>query len=1086
MARRPSCRRCAASARCSACRAASSTGWKASARSPAPTRWPTVSSGRSPAPRACGGISGLRSRTRGTSRSTCSSPLKRTAMGMPGSGCSLPRPRSPRASWRNRRRRCPRDRSGRPPSRWRPAPRSGGPRRPAARRSTGSASAQTASSPGTGSSRRRSPTGTGSTSRPRTLPFRTSRSSWPASGSRPARATGRRRHERVGARRAADRGADDPVSGRGGDGPRRLARAAPRRPGGGWRGRRARRSLPDRSHRHRGPRDRRRLPAVRPLFSVRARRAGPARLAARVRMGGVCPRGRGAAAGPRLRPFPPDPRRGRRGLRRVPARGQAAERPVLQHAPARLLRHADAAERRHPRGRRPGDRAHALAARPGLRGDAGAQAGRGRRRVRALRRGVRAELRVRRRGRRGDPRGRDGAGQSSAAAGDPARAARGHRPSSLSRAALARGRAAPGPPGGGRAVMLPQALLVAFFLACAAGMVLAAVLPDRRAPAAIAWVGAAAAAAALASGGGVLATGHVVQARLWSLAPAGTLVLALDRFSAVFVVVTACVYLAVSLFSAGYLPRYLGHYSLRSFGIAFASMRGAAAGLGAGARWAVLLLAFFGFGVKAGLVPTSTWLPRAHPAAPGNVSALLSGVILNLGMYGIMRVNLDLLPVASVGPGILALIVGTLSALVGILYATTQTDTKTMLAHSSIENMGIVAAALGAGLVFAASGRPVLAGIADVVALYHLGNHALYKALLFLGAGSVDLAAGERDMDRLGGLIRRMPWTALWFLVGSLSIAAMPPTNGFASEWLLLQTLLRSVELSAVSIRIVFALCGAALALTAALAVTCFVRAFAMSFLGIPRSSASRQATEVPRSMTAAMGLLAAGCLAAGVAATGIIPVLDGAVAPLVHARAAGALVPPFFAPGAGGLPPAFVAEFRDLGAEVGKGIVPGPGLVVLHRGGARNPVVFAMSTAYTLAMLLLLLGAAAGAVAIATRARAVTRRRCWDGGLPRLLPAMTYTATGFSNPVRVIFGAVFHPSAPEDTVEVVAGHFRTAVRRSRPEVHVVDRAVFDPATRAAWRVARALAGMHHGRINAYAAYVLATLLAFLVAGRLL
>ncbi len=711
--------------------------------------------------------------------------------------------------------------------------------------------------------------------------------------------------------------------------------------------------------------------------------------------------------------------------------------------------------------------------------------------------------------------------------------------------------------------MLPQALLVAFFLACAAGMVLAAVLPDRRAPAAIAWVGAAAAAAALASGGGVLATGHVVQARLWSLAPAGTLVLALDRFSAVFVVVTACVYLAVSLFSAGYLPRYLGHYSLRSFGIAyhalfasvvlvlmaadalsfllaweamavlsyllvnyehereetvhagylmlamgeagtlaaalaflllavpagglaFASMRGAAAGLGAGARWAVFLLSFFGFGVKAGLVPTSTWLPRAHPAAPGNVSALLSGVILNLGMYGIMRVNLDLLPVASVGPGILALIVGTLSALVGILYATTQTDTKTMLAHSSIENMWIVAAALGAGLVFAASGRPVLAGIADVVALYHLGNHALYKALLFLGAGSVDLAAGERDMDRLGGLIRRMPWTALWFLVGSLSIAAMPPTNGFASEWLLLQTLLRSVELSAVSIRIVFALCGAALALTAALAVTCFVRAFAMSFLGIPRSSASRQATEVPRSMTAAMGLLAAGCLAAGVAATGIIPVLDGAVAPLVHARAAGALVPPFFAPGAGGLPPAFVAEFRDLGAEVGKGIVPGPGLVVLHRGGARNPVVFAMSTAYTLAMLLLLLGAAAGAVAIATRARAVTRRRCWDGGLPRLLPAMTYTATGFSNPVRVIFGAVFHPSAPEDTVEVVAGHFRTAVRRSRPEVHVVDRAVFDPATRAAWRVARALAGMHHGRINAYAAYVLATLLAFLVAGRLL
>lgn len=705
-------------------------------------------------------------------------------------------------------------------------------------------------------------------------------------------------------------------------------------------------------------------------------------------------------------------------------------------------------------------------------------------------------------------------------------------------------------------------LLVLFFGLCAAGVALAALLPDRRAPAGIAWIGAGAAVALLAAGGEVLSSGAGIRVRLWSLPAAGTLVLSMDRLSGVFAVITGLVFLAVSIFSGGYLARYLGRYSLRWFGVlyhalfasivlvliagdvfsflvaweaaaivsyllvsyehereeatragyvmlamgeagtlaaamaffllvasggspAFASLRGAAAGLGPGARWAVFLLSFFGFGVKAGLVPVSTWLPRAHPAATGSVSALLSGVIVNLGIYGIVRVNLDLLPATQAGPGIVALVTGSVSALVGILYATTSNDLKAMLAHSSIENMGIVTAALGAGTVFAASGRHVLAGIAYIVALYHMGNHSLYKALLFLGAGTVDARAGGRDMDGLGGLIRRMPWTALSFLAGTLAIAAMPPTNGFVSEWLTLQTLLRSAELPSMSVKIVFALCGAALALTSALAVTCFAKAFAMSFLGVPRSARAERAEEARRPMTCAMGLLAAMCLLSGVLPTSIIPVLDGAVAPLARAHAADALVPPFFAPG-GALPAGFVSEFHDLGAQVGRGIVPGRGLVVLHRGGTRNPVVFAMSTAYTLGMLVLLLGLTLGAVRLATRARGVVRRPCWDGGLPRLLPEMTYTATGFSNPVRVVFNAVFHPRATEDTVEVVAEHFRTAVRRSRAEVYVVDRLVYEPMARGARRIADTLAAMHHGRINAYAAYVLLTLLAFLALGRLL
>jgi hydrogenase-4 component B len=713
----------------------------------------------------------------------------------------------------------------------------------------------------------------------------------------------------------------------------------------------------------------------------------------------------------------------------------------------------------------------------------------------------------------------------------------------------------------------PGFLLGVFVVLCLLGMVLVASLPERRGPAAIAWVCSAASVTLLAMAAEVLGSGRAVHISLWTVPPVGTLSLAVDRLSAVFVMVAAAVYLPVSIFSASYARRYLGHYSLRSFGIlyhalfasialvlvaadvfsfllvweamailsyllvnyehedpertragflmlvmgeigtlatvlaflllaaggdlSFSSLRGAGTSVGETARWAVFLLSFFGFGVKAGLVPMSTWLPRAHPAAPANVSAILSGVILNLGIYGIARVNLDLLPVREAGAGLVVLGIGSLSALVGILYATTQNDLKTMLAHSSIENIGIVTTALGAGLMFSASGHAVLAGIAYIAALYHMFNHSVSKALLFLGAGTIDAHVGTRDMDALGGLIRRMPWTALCFLAGALSIAAMPPFNGFVSEWLTLQALLRSVELPNLMVRFVFAVSGAALALTAALAVTCFVKAFAMSFLGMPRSTAAASGRDAGLLATIPMGMLALGCLGLGVLPTYVIPMFDGAVASVTHVSAMDALVPPFFAPAVPGhaLPPAFVADFRALGAQLGQYIAPGPGLVVMHRGGVSNPVVFAMSTSYTLPVLVLLLGVLYVAVRLATRARSMSRRTQWDGGLPRLDPEMTYTATGFSNPVRVVFSAAFHPASPEGTTEVVSEHFRTAIRRSRAETYIVDRVIVNPIAWCARRVANGLASMHHGRINGYLTYVLltlVTLLALLLAGRLI
>ncbi len=713
--------------------------------------------------------------------------------------------------------------------------------------------------------------------------------------------------------------------------------------------------------------------------------------------------------------------------------------------------------------------------------------------------------------------------------------------------------------------METDALFLIFLILCSLGILLSALLPERRNPLALAWVASLAALVILLASGKVFISGRPFQAELWTLPFLGKLVLTMDRLSALFVFLTGLVFLPVSVYSAGYMERYLGRYNLRTFSVFyhlllgstvlvlvsgdilsfllsweamsifcyllvnfehereettrsgflmlamseagtlaaalaflilaspsesldFASLKSSSTALGITARWAVFLLAFFGFGVKAGLVPTSTWLPRAHPVATSNVSALLSGIILNLGIYGIVRVNADLLPVNQIGPGLIVLLAGSLSALVGILYATTENDMKKMLAHSSIENLGIVTAGLGAALVFLASAYPILAGIAFIAAFYHLANHSLYKSLLFLGAGAVDGSAGGRDMDRLGGLIKAMPWTAFFFLAGALSIAALPPFNGFVSEWLTLQTMLRSAELPSTGVKIVFALCGAGLALTAALAVTCFVKAFAMSFLGMARSEEARKAREVRGSMKVPMGMLAVLCFLLGVLPTYVIPVVDQAVAPLVGQRVVDELVPPFFTVGYGDskFSEAFVSEFHDLGAQTGRGLIPGRGLVVLHRGSERNPVVFAMSTSYSLLMLVLLLGGAYLCIRGLTRGKRIERKPAWDGGVRRLLPEMIYTATGFSNPVRVVFDAIFRPSTAEDTKETVAEHFRTAIKNGRKEVHIVDRSVYQPMVKTVRSIATLLGQMHGGSVNVYAAYVLISLVCLLIVQLLL
>jgi hydrogenase-4 component B len=711
--------------------------------------------------------------------------------------------------------------------------------------------------------------------------------------------------------------------------------------------------------------------------------------------------------------------------------------------------------------------------------------------------------------------------------------------------------------------MSPGQPIAMFFALCGAGGVAACLVPERRNGDVVAILGSLAALALIAAGGVLLADDASFHLALWPVLTFGPMRLGADRLSAVFLLTAGLVFLPVSVFSSAYLPKYLGHGSLRYFGVlyfalfaaialvliaddvvsflvawelvsiasyllvvyerahadsaaagfvmlamseagtiaamlAFLLLAAAAAGIDFGAirsavaavptglGWAVFLLSFAGFAVKAGLVPVNSWLPLAHPVAPTNVSALLSSVIVNLGIYGIARVNLDLHPVAGSLPGLIVLVSGSLSALIGILYATTQAEMKRLLAHSTIENMGIVAAGIGAAMTFRATGHPVVAGIALIAALYHLANHSVYKALLFIGTGAVEAGAGTRDLDRLGGIARRMPWTSALFLVGVLAISALPPLNGFVSEWLTLQTMLRSAVLASTAIKIVFAISGALLALTAGLAVTCFVKVFAMGFLGLPRSDGAARAVEAGHLTRASLGFLAGLCLLLGVLPSFVVPVLDRAAAPLAGASATAALVPPFFdavTQRQERIPPDFVADFHDLGAQLGEGVLPGRGLVVLHRGGARNPVVFAMSTAYMFVALALLLALAFFVFRLPTRGRRLARGAAWDGGLRHLWPQITYTATGFSNPVRVVFAAVLQPRKGEDSTEAVARHFRTAIRREYSDVHIIDRWILRPPVRGLGRLAQLARRMHVGSVNAYAAYMLVAMLLVLVIG---
>ncbi|GBE47282.1 hydrogenase-4 component B [bacterium BMS3Bbin12] len=499
-------------------------------------------------------------------------------------------------------------------------------------------------------------------------------------------------------------------------------------------------------------------------------------------------------------------------------------------------------------------------------------------------------------------------------------------------------------------------------------------------------------------------------------------------------------------------------------------------------RWTGFLLTFYGFGVKTGIAPVNLWMNDGYAAAPPAARALFSGATINLGVFALWTID-GPLAIHEPWMGLLVLVTGAVTALLGILYAILARDIGRLLTESSIENLGIVVAASGAGFAFVAYGHPVLGAIALVAGLYHMLNHSAFKTLLFLGADGIEQTTGTANLDQLGGLMRRVPMFATAFLIGTIAIAALPPFNGFVSEWLVLESLLRVVAIASVPVRLVFALSGALLALTAGLALTCFVSLAGTALLGRPRSSYAANARVAPMSASLPMWLLAGVCLALGVSATAVIPLLGALVHPLAGADPTNALVPAFFGIPQG-LPAGLATALSGIGAEIGRGVLPLRSLVVVHSGGAATPVVFAMSTALAFAVITIALLCVWLAVRLLRGAR--TRRvRAWDAGLSQLQPEMLYTATAFSAPVRVLFDTLLHPIVDEQQHQ--HGVFRIGLERETRLVHVAERWTLRPLVAAANAASSGLARMHRGRVTLYAAFILSSVvLALLLAAALM
>lgn len=427
----------------------------------------------------------------------------------------------------------------------------------------------------------------------------------------------------------------------------------------------------------------------------------------------------------------------------------------------------------------------------------------------------------------------------------------------------------------------------------------------------------------------------------------------------------------------------------------FAAMRAKELGMAGG--FLVALLAILGTGSKAGLVPLHAWLPLAHPAAPSHVSALMSGVMTKVALYGMIRILLDLHGTLSWHWGAALMLAGAITAVLGVLYAVLQDDLKKLLAYSTVENIGVAVIGIGLAIAFKGDGQKELAALALVAGLYHMANHSVFKTLLFLGSGAVIAATGHRSLGALGGLLKRMPWTGASFLVGAAAIASLPPLNGFVSEWLVLQSLFKAPAMPHWAMKFGVPVVGAFLALAAALAATCFVRAYGIAFLGRPRSDDAAEAQDVSFGMRMSMAALAAVCVIMGVIPVTVTDALTHVVRPLTGVD---------------------LAVSADLGW---------PWL---------SPVSSTRGSYSATILVMFGLGLFAMAIFVVHRlgTQALRRADPWDCGHPEDIPETQYTGQSFAQPLRRAFGGTIF-RARETVVMPEPGDNAPA----RHQTHMID-----------------------------------------------
>lgn len=452
------------------------------------------------------------------------------------------------------------------------------------------------------------------------------------------------------------------------------------------------------------------------------------------------------------------------------------------------------------------------------------------------------------------------------------------------------------------------------------------------------------------------------------------------------------------------------------------------------------LCAFIGFGTKAGIVPFHIWLPYAHPAAPSNVSALMSGLMIKIGVYMIIRFAFDFLNADVLWWGGLVLVVGIVSALVGIIYAVVESDIKKMLAFSSIENIGIILLGVGVAIIFTSSGYPEIAAFGLIAALYHVINHAVFKSLLFMGAGSILYSTHTKNIEKLGGLIKKMPYTAGFFLIGVMSISAFPPFNGFVSEWMLFQTLLESIYLPSNIVTIAMLSSGAGLALTSALAAMCFAKAFGIGFLALPRSTHAENAHEVPISMLSGMAILSMGCLILGIIPHYVIRILDTISSSIIEQTIASEISPEH----------SIVTIFSGFGS---------------------------ISTAWLVLIMLVPLTI----IMVFLPMKVKRRSETWGCGQPLLTSRNEYTGTAFSNPVKVWLKNLYR--SEENTQMMYSGSrfVKESIKFNSYIEPVFERYFYTPITDLVLTVSRSIKVIQAGSIHIYIAYTFATLIILLM-----